>query len=272
MPLNDYLPPHLNLLDKNTTTIPSLLIYLVSVFSKAIINAFVFECAMNVNAAEPIGTLAAQAFSMPSLQFKRNVPSSNSGLHYEAFGGNVPTPPMKPESVSLVTILLAKYHATAPQLFGISGNEETSAGKLRSGWRKDTAVEGAQRSFVLESQQNDRLVGLGAGWAAIALRNFSKASLINPVPPSCFWESLAHIVDTEPQDVQQSQLILLKSILENSLDRFVLFFGATGIAALRHALIDFPAKLPPAVRERSTAKFLGAMADTWKKDLKFHLD
>lgn len=262
--MNDYLPPGLSLLDKNTTTVPSLVLYLLSMFSKAVMNAFVGECAVNPKAAEPIGTLAAQIFSMPELQFQRNVPSINSGIHYEAFGGSVPTPPMKPSSCSLIAVLMCKFHAAAPPLFGIFGSESTSAGKLRLGWRTEH-VSDSKKAFVEEQKQYDRLTGLGVGYASIALRNFSKARLQNPWPPRHYWESLANIANTPPADVQTSHLILLKSMLENvARDRFVLFYGAAGIAALRQAVVAFPASLPRELQEKPAARALVLMAESWK--------
>lgn len=272
--LNEYLPFHLLLLDRNQTTVPSLVLYLLSIFSKAVINAFVGECAVNTKAAEPVGTLAAQIFSLPELQYRRNIPSIDSNNHHDhASGGDARMPPMTPDSVSLITILICKFHAAAPILFGISGPENTPAGRLRLGWRRDFAKEGdQQKSFVLEQRQYDRLTGLGAGYASLALRNFSKARLTNPFPPINFWQSLAWIVNTEPEEVNVSQLILLKSMLENNaVDRFVLFFGAAAVAALKEALVGFPRKLPRSVAEKPAAKSLALLAETFKKERNFSL-
>jgi len=270
--LSDYLPPHLKLLDKNTTTIPSLLLYLLSIYSKAIINNLVNECAVNIKAAESVGTMVAQVFSMPDLQFQRNVPSIQSGIHYDAFGGTAPTPPLKPSSVSLITILMCKFHATAPMLFGISGSEKTAAGRVQMGWRREFGRDGdSQKAFIPEQKHYDRMIGLGAGYAAIALRNFSKAKLINPYPPVHFWESLAHIINTEPGNVQPTHLVLLKSMLENGVDRFILFFGATAIAALRKSVVELPSRLPAELAEKSATKSLLLLADDWRKDKKFNL-
>ncbi|KIX05033.1 uncharacterized protein Z518_05905 [Rhinocladiella mackenziei CBS 650.93] len=270
--VSEYLPPHLSLLDKETTTVPSLVLYLLSVFSKAVINAFVGECAVNTKAAEPIGTLVAQIFSMPELQFPRNVPSVNSGLHYDKFGGTAPTPPMKPASVSLISVLMCKFHATAPILFGVYGPESTSAGKLRLGWRLDK-ISDDKKAFVTENKHYDRLTGLGAGYASIALRNFSMAKAKNPWPPVNYWSSLAHITNTPPTEVQTSHLILLKSMLENNaMDRFVLFYGVAGIAALRQAAIEFPKTLPRQLQERPVTKALALMIEGWKTEKHFILD
>lgn len=216
--------------------------------------------------------MVAQIFSMNEIQFKRNVPSVNSGIHYSAFGGSAPTPPMSPDSVSLISIFMSKFHATAPILFGISGNEKTSSGKLRLGWRTEFAQDGdAQKSFVLEQKQYDRLVGLGAGYASVALRNFSKSSLTNPWPPYHFWESLSFIINTKPADVQTSHLLILKSMLENSVDRFVQFFGDEGVAVLRKATIDFPRSLPAEMQKGSAVKAIVLLVDTWKREKNFHL-
>lgn len=252
--MSDYLPPDLSLLDEGRTTVPSLVLYLLSVFSKAIINAFVGECAVNSKAAEPVGTLVAQIFSMPELQFARNVN------------------PHRPVTVSLISVLMCKFHASAPALFGIYGPESTAAGRLRIGWRLEK-LSNDKKAFVGENKHYDRLTGLGVGYASIALRNFSKAKVQNPWPPVHYWSSLAHIVNTPPSEVQTSHLILLKSMLENNaIDRFLLFFGAAGIAALRQAVVEFPRSLPRELQEKPVSKALTLMVESWKKEKHFSLE
>ncbi|OCT51627.1 RNA export mediator Gle1 [Cladophialophora carrionii] len=258
--VSDFLPAHLNLGDRGTTTVPSLVLYLLSIFSKAVIAAFVGECAVNPKAAEPIGTLVAQIFSMPDLQFARNAPANDSSR----------TLPNQ----SLIPILMCKFHAAAPILFGISGSESTTAGKLRLGWRLDRIDDSAdsKRAFTTQNKHYDRLTGLGVGYASIALRNFSKARFQNPWPPVHFWSSLAHIINTPPREVQTSHLILLKNMLENnSIDRFVLFFGAVGVAALRQAVVEFPKSLPHELQEKQVTKSLHLMVEGWKKENHFSL-
>lgn len=249
------------------------MIYLLSIFSKAIVTKFATECGSNSEAAEPLGTIVAQLFSMPQLQFQRNAPSVNSGIHYSAFGGTAPTPPMEPTSVSLISILICKLHATAPILFGISGSEKTTSGRLRLGWRRKVENDGdAEKVFINQQQQHDRVSGLGAGYASIALRNFSKTSLTNPYPPYHFWESLSYIVNTDPAEIQQSHLYLLKFMLVDSLQRFLQFFGDEGIAALRKAFIDLPKRLPPEIRETNAAVSVIYLVDAWKTEKNFHLE
>jgi nucleoporin GLE1 len=267
--VNDFLPPHLALLDKNTTEVPGLVIYLLSIFSKAVINSFVGECVVSIQSAEPIGTMVAQVFSQQELQFKRNVPSVNSGIHYKAFGGTVPTPPMTPDSVSLISVLMCKFHAAAPPLFGISGSESVPGGKLRLGWRRQ--LDGGQKAFVVEQMHFDRLLGLGAGYAAISLRNFAKSPRPSPWPPLHYWETLSFIANTPPSEVQRSHLILLKGLLENSVDRFIQFFGDEAIATLRKVAIDFPNQLPAELQQTAAVKSIRVLTETWKRDRNLHL-
>ncbi len=234
---------------------------------------FATECGTNSEAAEPLGTIVAQLFSMPQLQFQRNAPSIGSGAHYSAFGGTAPTPPLEPNSVSLISILISKLHATAPMLFGVSASEKTTAGRLKLGWRRKFQKEGdAEKSFIPEAQQHERVSGLGAGYASIALRNFSKTSLTNPYPPYHFWESLSFITNTNPAEIQLSHLYLLKFMLVDSLQRFLLFFGDEGIAALRKAFIDLPKRLPLEMKKHNGGLGVIYLADTWKTEKNFHLE
>jgi nucleoporin GLE1 len=256
LPVNDFLPAHLKLDDNNATTVPSLLVYLLNIFSKAVVAAFVGECAVNLKAAEPIGTLVAQIFSMPELQIPRDGTGRPGGAQ------------------SLIPILMCKFHATAPILFGISGSESTATGRSRLGWRRDNVGDAAdgKRAFTLPEKHYDRLTGLGVGYASIALRNFSKTKMQNPWPPVHFWASLAHVINTPAQEVQVSHIILLKNMLENNaVDRFILSFGVVGIAALRHALLEFPKTLPQALQEKQATKALQLMVEGWRKEHHFSL-
>lgn len=251
--MSDFLPPHLSLNDQHSTKIPSLVIYLISILSKAIINAFTGECAVNTRAAEPIGTLTAQVFSLSELQFTRH----NDPTHTNA---------------SLIPILLAKFHKVAPILFGVSGPESTPAGRMRLGWRMEPQNDPDKRAFVIEQRQHERMTGLGAGFSSIALRNFSKTKLKNPFPPTHFWKAIASIINTPPQDVQTSHLLLLKSMLENNAtERFVLFYGSVAMAVLREALVEFPMRLPTKTQAEPACRSLTLMADALAKEKHFRL-
>ena len=238
-------------------TIPSLLLYLLSMFSKAVIAAFTSECAVNPKAAEPIGTLVAQIFSNADFQ--------------------VPLNPSEPSSTtSLISVLISKLHVTCPVLFGITGNESTSAGRQALGWRREfTNNNASQKSHVPEITHYSRLVGLSAGFAAISLRNFAKTKAQNPYPPRHFWSSLASIVNTPPAKIQNSHLIVLKNMLEGGVERFLLFYGNVGVAALREALVVLPQKLrregPSKIMEASAGRGLLLLVDTLEKEKNLRL-
>jgi nucleoporin GLE1 len=193
----------------------------LSIFSKAIISQFSSESGISIKAAEPAGVLVAQIFAAPEYQLQGH---------------------------SLIDILLAKLHVVCPVLWGVYGDEKTAEGRLRLGWRRE---DGA---FVSESRHHERVSGLGAGFASIALRNFTKSRLQNPFPPTNFWKCLSNILNVPPGDVQPTHLFVLKAMLENSAERFIQFYGSAAVAALRQALINFPAGLPRKLQDTAGCK------------------
>lgn len=219
-------PPELQTAEQSQC--PSLLVYVLNIFSKAIISQFGGESGISVKAAEPAGVLVAQMYAATEYQFKGH---------------------------SLIDILLAKLHFACPVLWGIYADEKTPQGRSRLGWRREGG------GFVSESRHYERVSGLGAGFASIALRNFTKSRLQNPFPPTNFWECLANILNIPPGDVQPTHLFVLKAMLENSAERFVQFYGSAAIAALRLALINFPASLPPSLQNTAASKAITLLVD-----------
>ena len=207
---------------------PSLLVYSLNIFSKAIISQFGGESGISISAAEPAGVLVAQIFATVEYQFRGH---------------------------SLIDILLAKLHLACPVLWGVYGDESTPEGRMRLGWRKEGGV------YISESRHHERVSGLGAGFASIALRNFTKSRLRNPFPPTNFWECLANILNIPPGEVQPTHLFVLKAMLENSVERFIHFYGSAAIAALRLALVTFPATLPPRVQDTAGCKAITLLVD-----------
>ena len=126
---------------------------------------------------------------------------------------------------------------------------------MRLGWRRE---DGA---FVSESRHHERVSGLGAGFASIALRNFTKSRLRNPFPPNNFWECLANILNVPPNEVQPTHLFVLKAMLENSVERFIQFYGSAAIATLRLALVNFPVTLPPRLQDTAGCKAIILLVD-----------
>ncbi|KAI1131188.1 GLE1-domain-containing protein [Nemania abortiva] len=219
----------------NEAQLPSLFLYLLNIFSKTVINQFINECGAQPKAADPLGVITAQTFSNKTFQWRGK---------------------------SLIDILMAKYRVACPVLFGYRGSESTEQGRLRLGWRKDGA------GWAPEQQHMDRMKGLAVGYAAIALRDFSKSPNTNPWPPSKYWTSLAKIINTPPAEISNTQCVVLRGMIEIYEERFINMYGSAAIAALRSALIDFPNK---AVTKTPGSSGLSVLAQILKRDIGLEL-
>ncbi|KAK5167975.1 uncharacterized protein LTR77_006542 [Saxophila tyrrhenica] len=193
---------------------PACLLFLLNHFVKNIINQLVVGSGDDLKAADSIGVLAVTIFARPQYLFNGQ---------------------------SLIDLLWAKYHKACPVLFGISGNERTRDGRIRLGW----LMEPGSNTFIAQQQHYERMSGLGAGFAAITLRDFSRSKNANPAPNRLYWESLARITNTPAQATTPTHFIVLKGMVSNYVPRIINTFGSAGIAALRHALILFPNEKGP---------------------------
>ncbi|KAJ5915621.1 hypothetical protein N7466_011554 [Penicillium verhagenii] len=192
--------------------VPAMLIYGLNILVKCLISALVTEAAIQPAHAEPVGILAAQIFSIESFMFK--------GIH-------------------MSDILWAKYRVVCPALWGFSGAEDTASGRRALGWWH---VE-AGGPFVTEQTHLDRMTALGAGFAALTLRNFGKTQRRNPFPNTMFWQSLQKILSLPPSEIGDTQVTLLQSMLRNSGDRILEFFGQFGVVLVHKAVVDLPPTL-----------------------------
>ncbi|WEW55804.1 hypothetical protein PRK78_001237 [Emydomyces testavorans] len=215
-------PPHIA---NEEGKVPALLIYLLNIFSKAIVAQLVAEAGITPKCASPLGVLTAQILSMDAFVYK---------------------------GCSMIDILLAKYHFVCPVLWGFYGNESTDAGKAALGWWRDEP----NGSFVARQVHEERMIGLGAGFAAISLRDFSKTTRQNPLPNTHFWKALANIVNVPPDEVQDTHLTVLGAMLKFSAQRIVGFWGDLGLLTLRHAIVTFPASLPKKSSARASVEIL----------------
>lgn len=195
----------------NEPTLPALFIYLMNICAKGIIAQFINECSANPKAADPIGVFAAHIFSHKEFQWRGK---------------------------SLIDILMSKFRVVCPVLFGLRGNDRTERGRLNLGWRK------VGPSWITEQSHNDRMAGLGAGYASIALRDFSKSSKSNPYPPTHYWRALAGIINSPAGETSNTQYIVVRSMIDGHQSRFITFYGNAAVAALRLALVEFPKKAP----------------------------
>ncbi|KAF5677934.1 RNA export mediator [Fusarium heterosporum] len=214
----------------NDATLPSLFIYLINICAKGIVNQFINEGGANPKAADPVGVFAAHIFSTKEFQWRGQ---------------------------SLVDILMAKYRMVCPVLFGHRGSDRTERGRIAIGWKKDGS------SWITEQSHNDRMTGLGAGYASLSLRDFSKSSKKNPYPPTNYWKALAYIVNSPPNETSNTQYVVLRSMIQGHEQRFLNFYGNAAMAALRLALIEFPKKAP---QNATAAGSLAALADLLKTE------
>ena len=113
------------------------------------------------------------------------------------------------------------------------------------------------------------MTGLGAGFAAMALRNFEKSKLRTPYPTWHFWRALANVTNVPDEAATRTHFIVLKAMLENNEARILEFFGRAGIVALRHAVVDFPKRVK--IRDSGEAKAVALLRETMQKDSKLYL-
>lgn len=215
----------------NGDSLPSLFVFLLNHFSKAIISQLATEVGTKLDAADPIGILVAQVFASPLLHWR---------------------------GTSLIDIFMAKMWKECPVLFGARGNEKTEEGRARLGWRK----EGGE--WVQEIIHTNRMTGLGAGYAAISLRNFSLVKMENPFPPYHYWQTFASIVSTPPNQTSTTQYTVLKGMIEKFEGKFMEFYGDAARAALRVALVDFPGRALD--QNNSGVSSLKVLADILERD------
>lgn len=214
----------------NGAELPSLFIYLMNICAKGIISQFINEGGANPKAADPIGVFTAQVFSHKDFSWRGQ---------------------------SLIDILVAKFRVVCPVLFGSRGNEKTEKGRQALGWKKDGP------SWIPEQAHNNRMAGLGAGFASISLRDFSKASKTNPYPPTHYWKAFASIVNCPTAQISNTQLVVLRSMIDGHESRFINFYGNAAIAALQLALVEFPKRAPA---NSPAAGSLRALADILRSD------
>ena len=214
----------------NDATLPSIFLYLINIFAKAVIAQFINEAGARPETADPVGVCVAATLSEPEFLWR---------------------------GTSLIDILLAKFRIVCPVLFGYRGSEKTEQGRQRLGWWKDSG------RWVPEQQHMDRMTGLGAGFASISLRNFAMSKKTNPFPPRVYWTALARIVNTPAAEISDTQCVVLKAMVEGYEQKFIEFYGTAAIAALRTALVEFPARAP---QKSAAVNSLEVLAQMLKRD------
>lgn len=216
---------------------PALFVYLLNHFAKAVIAQFIKEAAVSPTIADPIGTAAVNVFA-------RDEHLVNG--------------------ISLIDILVAKFHRVCPPLFGIYGSESTDQGRERLGWWRE--LPGGP--WVSTQMHHDRMTGLGAGYAAISLRNFESSRMTNPYPPYHYWRTLTGILNVPGGQVTDTHLVVLRALLANSESRFLMAYGESAKQLMQFAVNEYPKR---AAKGSVAATLLSNLGNTWKKDKKLYL-
>ncbi|CAG8979984.1 hypothetical protein HYALB_00005157 [Hymenoscyphus albidus] len=217
----------------NGETMPALFLYLLNILAKGIVKQLINEAGPAPKAAEKIGFLTVAIFSQSEFLWRGH---------------------------TMIDILMAKMRVSCPVLFGFRGLETTIEGRAVVGWKRDK--EG-NKSFVAAQVHSDRMTGLGAGYASICLRDFSKSAVTSPWKPWHYWQTLATITSTPPEEACSTQFTVLKAMIEFSEQKFLKFYGSAGVAALRVALVDFPEN---ATQKGAANMSLAVLADKLLKD------
>lgn len=222
------------------TQAPALLLYLLNILGKAVISQFIDEGGVSPKSADPVGIVASHIFS--TVEFRWH-------------------------GLSLIDILIAKMHVVCPVIWGIYGDESTTEGKLRIGWWREDK-DTASPTWVSSQEHNQRMTGLGAGFAALSMRNYEKSKLENPYPRTHYWKALVAIINVPPAEITQTHFVVLKAMIENYESRFLEYFGDAALAVLRIALVDFPRR---GQQQSVAAKALAGLADVLKRKKNLYL-
>ncbi|KXL45480.1 hypothetical protein M433DRAFT_4525 [Acidomyces richmondensis BFW] len=201
-----------------STRYPGVLFYLLNILAKSAISQLISETGIDTETGDALGVLICSIFSVPDFRWNEQ---------------------------SLIDIFWAKYHVVCPPLFGIFGSESNEAGKSRLGWwiDRDYNEDGEKLptgTRVSDDMHYQRMTGLGVGFSAVTLRDFSKSRNRNPTPNRLWWESMARLLNTPANEVQSTHCVLLKALIEESMPRIMSIYGGAGKALVRRAIVDFP--------------------------------
>jgi len=199
---------------RNEPVLPSLFLYLLNQLAKAVIAQFINESSADTRTADSIGQVVAKVFSEEEFLWRGK---------------------------SLIDIVIAKYRVVCPVLFGFRGSEKMEQGRQRLGWQRDKT----SGVWATELEHHNRMTGLGAGFAAMTLRDFSKVKKQNPWPPAAYWTAMARITNTPAAEISETQCTVLKAMIADCEHKFINLYGNAAVAALRCALVDFPLRVNP---------------------------
>lgn len=158
--------------------------------------------------------------------------------------------------IPMTDIVLAKLHHHCPILFGIRGDMSTREGQQRLGW---LPIEGGAPEM---NAYSERMKGLGCGFAALSLRQFSGKT--PAIPMSEYWRAVVSICNTPPTQLYPGHFFVLRGLLQDYARKFMTFYGVQAKAVLRRATIDLPARSPQ--RAMDAAKLVRVLPDGWRNE------
>ena len=196
----------------NGDTLPVTFIYAIHMLAKMTVKKFIEECSSDTSKADNVGLLVSSIFAMPEFQYRGE---------------------------SLYTILAAKICHDCPVLYGVRGSEKTEEGRTRLGWRR--YKEGG---WVDVQTHNQRMTGLAAGFSSIALRDYSRSTTMKtPCPPDSWWNTVAAVVDTPVEEASDTQLTVLKYVIDGWEDKIFCLWGDLGLLQLSTSIRLFPGQM-----------------------------
>ncbi|KXT01508.1 hypothetical protein AC578_4551 [Pseudocercospora eumusae] len=214
------------------------LVYIINHTTKAIIKQMSIDAVADPKYADVIGVVTAQIFSGTT---------QLSGTH------------------AMSDIFLAKFNKVHPVLFGKVGSEKGAEALKELGW--DTSQFSKDQAFP-------RFVGMSRCFAAITLRDFSRAKTqVNPFPNRLFWEAVARILNTPSTDQMGLQYVTLQGLLDPEyIGKFIRHYGNMALAVLKVAVKDFPERRPPENNTiRQQAQALSSFYDRYELECNLHL-
>lgn len=215
---------------------PALLLYAFSCFTKSLMKQFETEAANeDGRIIQEVGLIAASLLADQKYMWN---------------------------GIPMTDVVMAKYHQACPILFGIRDKMDTPQGQARLGWLN---IHGEPPQINI---YNQRMLGLGCGFAALSLRQFSGK---NPaIPMAEYWRAVSSISNTPAENLYGGHFMVIKGLLRDYAKKFMLFYGAQARGVLRKATVDLPARAPQ--RAADTASLVAVLKDGWKKNENISLD
>ncbi|KAF2735454.1 hypothetical protein EJ04DRAFT_511712 [Polyplosphaeria fusca] len=165
------------------------------------------------------------------------------------------------KDIALIDLLMAKYHKACPVLFGITANGKTLDGMKRLGWidkKADGDADGVQDTL---NSFRQRMTGLGSGFAALSLRQFSNRPAI---PMSMYWNAVTSICSHPAHVLANAHYFVLKGLLRDYASKFISMYGVQARAVIRRATLELPKDANADAQD--AAKLVEVLPVNWKKN------